>query len=69
MSKTPQDDLLREALEDARDAIASLPEDALGTASELVTHPDGERGLMSWPIRDELMAKINRALDEAEVER
>lgn len=66
MSKTPQDDLLREALEDARDAIASLPEDALGM--EPVQGGFGE--LIRWdPIRDELLAKINRALEIGEEKR
>jgi hypothetical protein len=45
-----------------REAIASLPIDALGEGSAECTAPDGEAGLMTWPLRDELLDEINRAL-------
>jgi len=46
--------VMREALEDARSAISTLPIDALGT---------GRSGELEWPIRDELLDKITKALD------
>ena len=46
-------DMYKRLLE-ARDAIASLPADALGTAHD---PPDG-----FWPVRDELIHHITRAL-------
>lgn len=58
------DDLAREyqnsaalsgALSDARDAIASLPDDALGMAAD---------GRYQWPIKAELLSKIDSALGE-----
>ena len=52
-----------EMLKACRDAIGSLQIDALGQGSETVTLPDGECGLMTWSIRDELIDKINKALD------
>jgi len=53
---------LIEALRDAREAIASLPDDALGIARDHFT---------VWPIRDELLSKIDAALAQfiAEQER
>lgn len=48
-------DELREALGDARSAIHSLPSDRLGMA----VSPDGR---YEWPIRDELLAKLDAAL-------
>lgn len=50
---------LRTALLDARDAIASLPEDALGHAGVQIGF-DEQR----WPIRAELLAKIDAALQQ-----
>ena len=47
---------LRKALTDARGAIASLPMDALGFASA----ENGEQ--IHWPIRDELLHRIDEAL-------
>lgn len=47
---------LREALTDARDAIRSLPMDVFDFASN-------ETETVHWPIRDELLAKIDSALD------
>ena len=52
---------LRAALTDARAAIASLPEDALGMAGVSTgdfLNPQSHE----WPIRDELLAKIDKAL-------
>ena len=46
--------VMREALEDARSAISTLPINALGT---------GRSGELEWPIRDELLDKITKALD------
>ena len=46
---------LMDALEDARAAIASLPMEALGYAS-------AENNQVHWPIRDELLHRIDRAL-------
>jgi hypothetical protein len=52
---------LRKALETAREAIASLPEDVLG----MVNLPDGWTGKpLIYPIRDELLASIDAALTE-----
>jgi hypothetical protein len=64
LSSTPVggDSELRRALEQAREAIASLPADALGEGSAATTLPSGESGEMRWPIRDELVDSINRAL-------
>lgn len=53
---------LRGALEEAREAIASLPEDALGDGRCAATTPDGEAGEMVWPLRDELVDRITKAL-------
>lgn len=47
---------MEKALEAAKDAIGSLPEDALGYAE----NPERTAG---WPIRDELMAKLGTVLD------
>lgn len=49
-------------VEEARKAVASLPEDALGFASEPVSHPDGETALLEWTVRDELHDKLSRFL-------
>jgi hypothetical protein len=46
---------LVKALDDARSAIASLPEDALGMAND-------DAG--QWPIRDELLSNIDAALSQ-----
>ena len=56
----PERKRLVEALERARKAIASLPEDALGMVR---MHPasDGDDGY-SYPIRDELLHDIDNAL-------
>jgi len=55
---TSENDRLREALLDARLVVASQPIDALGTANN---------GLgAEWPIRDELLSKIDKALTPTE---
>lgn len=46
---------LGEALECARDAVASLPEDALGTGGDGLVIP-------FYPIRDELIDETTKAL-------
>jgi hypothetical protein len=46
-----------EALTDARDAVASLDEDALGLVEKEPHH--------WWPIRDELLSNIDAALRKA----
>lgn len=48
---------------DARSALESLPADTLGVAYRVECAPDAEGGVMTWPIRDELVDKINRALE------
>ena len=48
---------------DARSALESLPADSLGVACRVECAPDAEGGVMTWPIRDELVDKINRALE------
>ena len=53
---------LEAACRDARGAIESLPIDSLGVVYRVECAPDGEGGVMTWPIRDELVAKISRAL-------
>lgn len=57
---------LREALEESRQAIGSLPEDALGEGWYVITLPDGEPGQEPYPLRDELLDEINRALSGSE---
>ena len=54
-----------EALEDARRLIADLPIDAMGAGETTITGPDGEASLMRWPIRDELLDKVNAAIAKA----
>lgn len=49
-------DALVNVLTDARNAIASLPMEALGYASD----PMGQQ--IHWPIRDELLHRIDEAL-------
>lgn len=49
-------DTLVKALTDARAAIASLPMEALGYASD----PTGAQ--IHWPVRDELLHRIDEAL-------
>jgi len=44
------------AIETAREAIASLPIDALGS---------GHDGELEWPIRDELVHNLTKAIKEA----
>jgi len=56
---------LLDALTDARSAIESLPADALGEAYRVECAADGEGGVMTWPIRDELLDKITRAINKA----
>ena len=57
-SLTSENERLREALLDARLVVASQPIDALGTANN---------GLgAEWPIRDELLSKIDKALTPTE---
>ena len=46
----------------ARGALESLPIDSLGVAYCAECAPDGEGDVMTWPIRDELVDKINRVL-------
>lgn len=54
---------LKRALIDVREAIASLDEDVLGFVRQ---HPsaDGDSGY-EYPIRDELLATIDRALTQS----
>lgn len=54
---------LYERLKEARDAIASLPEYALG--GEDILHPHDGEVLGHYPIRDELLSNINAALSKA----
>lgn len=56
---------LRSMLVTCREALESLPKDALGEGTSVETHPDGEAGRLRWPIRDELIDRINRALATA----
>ena len=56
---------LLDALIDARSAIKSLPADALGEAYRIECAPDAEGRVMTWPIRDELLDKIIRAINKA----
>ena len=56
---------LLDALTDARSAIESLSADALGEVRHPEQASDGEWGVMTWPIRDELLDKINRAIARA----
>jgi hypothetical protein len=51
------------ALRKAREAIASLPEDALGMAQIAFGTP----GVDVYPIRDELLSEIDRALSHAAI--
>jgi hypothetical protein len=54
---------LRGALEEAREAIASLPEDALGQGRSIINdRQTGEPSELVWPIRDELADRITKAL-------
>lgn len=62
--------LMRAALEDARSALESLPADCLGVGEEPGPAPryPGHHGgddLRTWPLRAELIDKINRALEAA----
>lgn len=50
----------------AREAIASLPEDALGEGSTGITLADGEADQIVWPIRDELVHDLTKALEQAD---
>jgi Lar family restriction alleviation protein len=59
-AREPEAGKLREALEDARTAIASLDEDALGMGSQVVDFHDGREE--PYPLRDELLARIDTAL-------
>lgn len=64
-SDTPTSgDAVREALERARDAIASLTPYALGGVE--VENTDGSGGAYQYPIRDELLADIDAALSKPE---
>ena len=51
---------LLQRLEDARNAIASLDEDALGYASG-----DFDIGVNPWPLKDELLYRIDEAIRKA----
>jgi hypothetical protein len=53
---------LREALKDARDAIETLDDDALG---EAITGYDRHGNPEGYPLRNELLAKIEAALSQA----
>jgi hypothetical protein len=54
---------LRGALETAREAIASLPEDALGQGRSIINdRQTGEPSELVWSIRDELVDAITKAL-------
>jgi Lar family restriction alleviation protein len=59
-TREPEAGKLREALEDARAAIASLDEFALGGVDIADTHTGDSVG--QYGIRDELLAKIDAAL-------
>lgn len=59
---TTEETPLEQLLVRCRDAFESLPIDALGEGSTVVTAPDGESGEIRWPIRDELVDALNRAL-------
>jgi hypothetical protein len=59
-TREPEAGKLREALEDARAAIASLDEFALGGVDIADTHTGDSVG--QYGIRDELLAKIDTAL-------
>jgi len=54
---------LYERLKEARDAIASLPEYALG--GENIVHPHDGEVVGHYPIRDELLSNIDAALSKA----
>ena len=54
---------LYERLKEARDAIASLPEYALG--GENIVHPHDGVVVGHYPIRDELLSNIDAALSKA----
>lgn len=58
------DPAIQKALEDARAAIASLDVDALGRGEEVTggDHPY----ISTWSLRDELLDKINKALNPKE---
>lgn len=51
-------------LAEVREALATLPVDALGTMQDGTTLPSGESGMMEWSIRDELIDRITRVLDD-----
>lgn len=55
--------VLNKRLIEARDAIASLPQDALGSGRSPEMLPTGEAAVMEWPIRDEMLHYINRDLN------
>ena len=55
-------DELREALMEARKAIATLDEDSLGFAMVPATNEGGNG--YAYPIRDELLAQIDAALNK-----
>lgn len=54
--------VLGTALEGAREAIESLEPEALGIGSCAVVAADGESGEMTWPLRDELIDRLTKAL-------
>ena len=54
---------LLQRLEDARNAIASLDEDALGYAPG-----DFDIGVNPWPLKDELLYRIDEAIRKAKGE-
>lgn len=64
-------DAMKAMLETARSAIASLPEDALGIFEQIEPSnaPDLPDDVMAWPIRDELLSAIDKALAAARGER
>ena len=54
---------LVEALEKARDFIATLPQDCMGETGMDMTSDDGQHGYMTWPIRDEWIHNTSKALE------
>jgi hypothetical protein len=56
---------LREALVEARDAIATLSVDALGSGFIPVSAPNGECAQMEYPLRDELLDRLSKVIDAA----
>ena len=58
---------IRKALVDAKAAIESLDADALGMEQLVTGNPGEHYHIAVWSLRDELLDKINKALDTEEV--